>query len=75
MAKRKKPELGEIIEVNFRPTFSAAEGFTPHDAEVVDLLNVQFIARVIDGTDVRTFRFYDDLGNSWRFKKDDPDNS
>jgi hypothetical protein len=64
-----KPQVGETIEVNWRPVFSTDEGFNPQEAVVIDLLDVQFIAEVqVDGEPL-TYRFYTDIGNSWRFKE------
>ena len=68
MTKRQKPDVGEIIEINWRPVFSTKEGFNAMDAEVVDLLAHQFTCTVkVDGEPL-AFHFYHDQGDSWRFK-------
>lgn len=37
----------------------------PKQAEVVDLLSVQFTARWTDGTDTLSYLFYSDKGETW----------
>ncbi len=68
--KRPRPEIGEVIEVNWRPVFSTNEGFNAVDATVEELLSVQFTAWVEApaGKSLAFFR-YDAKGDSWRFKE------
>jgi hypothetical protein len=69
MSKRTKPNVGEIIEVSWRPVFSTKKGFNPVDAEVLDVLAVQFTCLVdVDGKPL-SFQFYHNQGDSWRFKE------
>jgi len=58
-----KPVEGQIIEIN--GDMYGIE-FVPVKAQVMALLNVQFTARYMDGTDTSTFRFYNDEGSTWR---------
>ena len=58
-----KPVEGQIIEIN--GDMYGIE-FVPVKAQVMALLNVQFTARYMDGTDTATFRFYNDEGSTWR---------
>lgn len=71
MGRRSFPDIkpGQVIEINHRPVFGTTEGFTPTEAEVVDLLSIQFTARLLDGTNGLTYRFYHDYGDSWRLKE------
>lgn len=61
---RGRPSEGQTITVNMA-------AYAYHDPEikkeaVVDaLLDVQFVARLTDGTDTMVFRFYNDKGRTW----------
>jgi len=58
-----KPKENETIEIN--GDVMGAE-FLPIKAKVRALLNVQFTAAYMDGTDTTTYRFYADEGTTWR---------
>ena len=58
------PKEGDIVEVNLDDT---GFEFIPMRAQVMALLDTQFTARYMDGTDTTTFRFYRDGGHSWRY--------
>lgn len=58
-----KLKEGEIIVIN--GDVYGGE-FVPIKAQVLALLNVQFTAKYMDGTDTTTYRFYKDEDVTWR---------
>ena len=58
-----RPVEGQSIIINGDPY---GIEFVPIKAQVMALLNVQFTARYMDGSDTTTYRFYRDEGDTWR---------
>ena len=57
---------GTVVQVNWRPVFSTKEGPNWKHATINDILSVQFTAHInVDG-DPLTYRFYKDVGHTWR---------
>ncbi len=57
---------GVEVKVDWRPVFSTTEGKIWMKATVVDVLSTQFTAVVeVDGEPL-TYRFYSDVGETWR---------
>lgn len=59
---------GDVVQVNWRPTFDTNSEPNWTDAVVVDMLSAQFTLRVQVPGEPLTFRFYRGKKDSWRDK-------